>query len=189
MIVRTIKQSNAHNTGHISTYTEYTIIKPTTYVPVETSVITDTNLSAKTRGFFIRLAALAFSDSLIIKYNKKELCEKLSVGKTYLYSRLKELTDLGYLTTNKSGCIVISKGVIKTSNPVIKSVVKDFGEMVRNLSTDSKARVEMTLGYKAVYNSLKNNFKGISNKQMYVMSAMAGVPARSIKLQSNIYEF
>ena len=46
-------------------------------------------------GFALRLRALAFSDSLVVKYDKSSIAKKLRISRPTLYKRLAELKEAG----------------------------------------------------------------------------------------------
>lgn len=54
-------------------------------------------VDGRVRGFALKLRRLAFSDTLKIEYNKKEICEKMGISKATLNRYLKALREAGVI--------------------------------------------------------------------------------------------
>lgn len=70
----------------------------------------------KLKGFALRLRELAFDDSLVIKYNKKDIAEKLGVSANTLRKYLTKLEELDVVKELK---LNVDYFVVRESEPVI----------------------------------------------------------------------
>lgn len=85
-------------TGEISQFCKYNIINPENFTMIPIEFIMNSEIPIKLRGFYIKLLTLAFSDSHMIRENRKWMAEKLNMSYSYFLKKFKILLDKGFIT-------------------------------------------------------------------------------------------
>lgn len=121
----------------------------------------------KLKGFALRLRGLAFDDSLVIKYNKTDIAEKLGVSTNTLRKYLKKLEELGIISDNKlSNDYFIENEIVHLSEDrmsLLKTIVNkgftdDYGNYTKmELSSEKMYKQFCYYNDKKMYCSPKAN--------------------------------